>query len=73
MIQVPIGTEILSVQMQHDQPCMWALVDPEAKLFNIRILCYGTGWEVQDHVTGLNYLGTVQIDEGHEIYHFFRG
>lgn len=30
-IDMPIGAEVLTVQTQYEQPCVWALVDPKAK------------------------------------------
>ena len=72
VIQVPAGADILCVQVQLDVLCMWALVDPSAKLVTERFYVFGTGWEVPEEITGLNYVGTVQINEGHEIYHIFR-
>lgn len=29
-IELPKGATILSVHVQHGQPCLWALVDPSA-------------------------------------------
>lgn len=71
VIQMPAGSEALCVQMQHDIACLWALVYPGAKLVSRHVFLYGTGWEVPDAITGLNYLGTVQVNEGDEIYHIF--
>lgn len=42
-IEMPVGAEILSIQSQNNYPCLWALVDRNAKRENISIEIYGTG------------------------------
>jgi len=46
-VTMPIGAEILSVQMQNDTPCLWALVNPDEKETDARnIETFGTGHPV---------------------------
>ena len=44
---MPIGAEILSVQMQNETPCLWALVNPDEKDTDARnIETFGIGHPV---------------------------
>ena len=42
-ILMPIGAEILTVQMEDETPCLWALVNPKAETENRFIEIFGTG------------------------------
>jgi hypothetical protein len=69
VIDMPDGAQVLTVQMQHGEPQLWALVDPVAptvkRVFNI----YGTGHSMGDR-TG-SYIGTFQMDGGSLVFHVF--
>lgn len=71
-IQMPKRAQILTVQNQREQICLWAVVDPgePLRLGKIRIL--GTGHthspEFFDH---LRYIGSIQQDEGRLVWHVF--
>jgi hypothetical protein len=68
-IDMPVGAEILSLQTQKGEPCLWALVDTEApkevRVFEI----YGTGHPVDDDPK--KFLGTFQLRGGDLIFHVF--
>ena len=68
-IWLPEGAEILGVQVQHDQPCLWAKVDTSKPKRHRRIAIYGTGHEM----TGLDshYIGTFQLQDGALVFHVF--
>ncbi len=71
-IYMPIGAEILTVQMQNDLPVMWALLNPESPKKNRVIQAFGTGWDIDCPVgTDRKYIGTIQLDEFGLVYHFF--
>lgn len=70
LVEMPEGAEILSVQMQNDVPCAWALVDPIAARDQVKILCRGTGPPVNG-ATADRFIGTIQA--GPFVFHFFRG
>ena len=59
-LQIPSGAEFLSVQMQHGNLCLWAIVDPEKLLENEYFVIVGTGHPVPEKPKYLQYLGTVQ-------------
>lgn len=75
-IELPGGAEILAVQVQQGQPCLWALVDPSEPLKAVRFRIYGTGHPIptygaMDHIYG-KYVGTYQMRDGHLVFHMFR-
>lgn len=66
-IKMPIGAEVLTVQVQGDIPCLWALVESSVPSESRTILIFGTGHPV----SGLNnkYIGTFQL--GALVFHVF--
>lgn len=71
-IEMPIGAQILSVQVQSREPHLWALVDPkeanESRCFEV----YGTGHPIHyDMAIERNYIGTIQTNEGRLVFHVF--
>lgn len=67
--QMPKGAEVLCVQMQGDQPQIWALVDPEeTELESRHFIVFGTGHPIQGDYT---YIGTYQVLGGAFIGHVF--
>lgn len=70
IIEMPKDAEFLCVQEQMGKPCIWVMVDPDAKketrYFEIR----GTG-----HSVGRvgKYLGTWQSTGGLLVWHLFEG
>jgi hypothetical protein len=70
-VELPLGAEILTVQMQGDRLCLWAMINtlPEAIKKNRRIEIIGTGNPVP---TGdLKYISTFQMMGGGLIFHVF--
>jgi hypothetical protein len=69
-VKMPERARILSVQLQGDTPCMWALVDPEAETETRHFKVYGTGQTVEiPWGTNCQYLGTWQ--QGGFVGHLF--
>ena len=69
---IPGGAEILTLQMQGDNPCIWALVDPskEKEFRNFEV--YGTGHNIHcDMGVERKYIGTFQISGGSLVFHLF--
>jgi hypothetical protein len=66
---IPSGAEFLSVQVQNNKPCLWALVEPRNELRHYRFRCFGTGQGIDQ--SGLKYLGTTQAVGGSFAWHFF--
>jgi len=68
-VEMPMGATILSVDVQKDILCIWALVDPTRNKVNRRIRIAGTGHEIDPR--GLDYIGTAQMAGGDLIWHVF--
>jgi hypothetical protein len=66
---MPAGAEILCVQMQGTNPCIWAIVEPEATLVQRSFCVRGTGNNFDG--TEVRYIGTFQAEEGIFIWHLF--
>ena len=72
-LDLPVGAEILDIQMQHGQPRLWALVDPtetepEERVFRMT----GTGWPIDAPIDeNMRHVATVQADDGMLVWHFF--
>ena len=68
-IKVPEGARILTVQMQGDEACIWAKVDPDQREMELNIYVHGTGHTL--HENALMYIGTIQQCDGNLIWHVF--
>jgi len=69
-VMIPGGANYLTVQMQHGELCLWAMVDPDAKLVEAKFRIIGTG-NPAEGVARFDYLGTVQNLGGGLIWHVF--
>ena len=66
------GAEILSMQVQHGIPCVWALVDPDEKDVDKKsITVFGTGHPIDDNLILEKFIGTFQLNEGKLVFHVF--
>jgi hypothetical protein len=66
LVTAPAGWQPLSVQMQRNTPCIWALVDPEAPPVQQKVFVNGTGHPVERDAP---FLGTIQV--GPLVFHVF--
>ena len=70
-IPMPKGAHVLTVQVQYNKPCLWAIVDPgqptETRSFRI----FGTGHEIDIEIPHHRYIGTFQMLDGQFIGHLF--
>lgn len=70
-ITLPVGAQILSVQLQNLGMMLWALVDPESKKTEERSICiYGTGHAIYHDV---RHISTLLINDGTLVLHVFEG
>lgn len=69
VIRLPEGAGVLDVQNQHERPCLWALVDPEAEAVERVFYTFGTGHEVKTR--GIKYVGSYQLSGGAFVGHVF--
>ena len=69
-LEMPEGAEFLCVQVQFGGPCLWAIVDDEAKLETRILRIIGTGHSLPSSEQ-LAYIGTIQEAGGGLIWHVF--
>lgn len=61
IIDIPRGSNILSFQLQKDEPTIWCSVHPENEYIPYHFRLIGTGHEFnKDEV--LTFIGTIQIN-----------
>lgn len=73
-IKMPAGAEILTVQVQNGLPTLWALVNPDAPLYERIIEIFGTGNPVgigDDSGSSRIYIGSYQLYNGSFVGHVF--
>ena len=68
-ISMPVGAQVLSVQMQHGEAQLWALVDPKSpeRLRKFRVV--GTGHPIEGD-PGV-FIDTFQMNQGDLVFHVF--
>ena len=71
LITMPVNADVLCVQVQNGNPCIWAIVDTDYEVVNYEVYTYGTGHEWSD--LGCDYIGTYQLDGGSLVFHVFAG
>lgn len=72
IIKMPIGSKILSVQVQYEVPCIWALVEPSKDTTNITIEMFGTGHIIDNEESAdRKFMGTIQLGGGNLVFHVF--
>jgi hypothetical protein len=74
VVQMPLGARILSVQMQHDKPVAWAIVDTcESKLVNRTFVLVNTGADISGsaNLESAEFLTTLQFFGGDIVKHLF--
>lgn len=74
IILMPKDAEILTVQPQGHEICMWVLVDPSNEKTSRHFAIYGTGHEVDRQVNmykehDLRYIATFQVPP--YVFHIF--
>lgn len=69
-MQLPVHAEILTVQLQDNIPCIWALVDNKFPLSDVIIRMFPTGANI-DMSLNLKYCGTIQLMNGNMVIHVF--
>lgn len=71
-VEVPVGSEILSVGVQNDRMFLWAAVDTAVQgTVGVPILIYATGQEIEADLDDLFFIGTVLLYQGTLVYHIF--
>ena len=68
-LAIPKGAQVLHVEAQHGQACLWALVDPAAETEEREFGIYGTGHPLPDNLG--RHVGTFLMDSGNMVWHVF--
>jgi hypothetical protein len=68
-VELPQGSRILHIGKQNGAPCIWYECDTDRPTMKVTILCFGTGYRMDDAPV-MEYIGTVQID-GY-VWHYYR-
>lgn len=72
MIEMPLDSRPLHVDMQGNEPCMWVLVpNSEALLEKRRFKVYGTGHEIIEACHCLRHVATFLMGFGALVWHVF--
>ena len=71
VLDLPLGAKVLAVDVQHGQPQLWALVNPDHKTEPRRFRFAGTGHPIEDTADCLEYISTFQVEGGSLIFHIF--
>jgi len=72
ILSMPIGSQILSVQMQNDVPTIWAIVDELKDKENRLFMIFGTGQPFGAPGDMCEfYVGTIQTADGGFVWHIF--
>jgi hypothetical protein len=67
---MPMGADILSIQVQQGIPTIWAMVDPDAPQVMREFRCLGTGYPVPKGLP-MRFIDTVQLMDGELVFHVF--
>lgn len=71
-VALPSGAQLLTVQVQGDEPMLWALVYPNVRGVEVRsIRVYGTGHPIDVEPVRLRYIATFQLHGGALVFHVF--
>lgn len=71
-VSMPEGARVLTVQVQYETPCLWAMVDTEKPLVDHLIHIAGTGHPLPLQNVGWGqYVGSFQRLGGSLVFHVF--
>lgn len=71
VIRLPIGAEILKLDVQRGQPCLWALVAPTAETEQRNFRLAGTGHPLPDWNRTWRFIDSFQMLDGDLVYHLW--
>jgi hypothetical protein len=69
VLSMPEGAEVLSVQVQRGQPCIWAVVNPTRPPVHHTFEIRGTGHRFMGNEG--RFIGSFQLENGYLIFHLF--
>lgn len=66
VLEMPYGAKLLCLQLQNEEPCLWAQVDPTGKTVERTFAAYLTGQTLPDDPQ--SYVGTFQVSNAWGIF-----
>ncbi len=69
VLEMPHGAKVLKVECQNNQPCLWALVLPDAPKEERHFRIVGTGHPFD--AEGYRHIDTFQHHDGRLVWHVF--
>lgn len=69
-IAIPQEAEVISIQVQNDIPCIWALVNTDNPVETRRFITVGTGNEIPGCLP-MVFVGTYQLPKLGLVFHCF--
>jgi hypothetical protein len=69
IIRMPRGAQVLAVQAQGNEACLWALVNSDNELEDRKFFVRGTGHPIR--LSDGHYIGTFQLLDGAFVGHLF--
>jgi len=71
-VEMPIGANVLTVQNQNENVCIWALVDTKKETETRYFEIFGTGHNIPvDMGIERKYINTFQLQGGTIVFHLF--
>lgn len=68
ILAMPVGADIISVQMQNGILTIWAIISTEVSLIPVTIRIFGTGKEIPVDLV-LRHVGSIRV--GIHVWHVF--
>ena len=70
-LRMPAGAEILHVDVQSGQPCLWVLVDSDRPTVARGFRLAGTGHTIGDYSPAWKFVGTFLVHGGALVFHLW--
>lgn len=70
-LKIPANGEILSLQIQHEVPCLWVEVDTNSPDEERNFQFIGTGHPIDPSGAERCFIGNVQLNAGLLVFHLF--
>ncbi|MFX0202612.1 MAG: hypothetical protein ACFFCW_41440 [Candidatus Hodarchaeota archaeon] len=68
-IDMPVDAYVLSIQTQHNIPCLWVMCSSDAPKRTRTFETFGTGHPMP--IASREYVGTYQVNNGNHVFHVF--
>ncbi|WP_434006830.1 DUF7352 domain-containing protein [Paenibacillus konkukensis] len=70
-LELPLGSQILSVKEQRNEVVLYALVNPDEEIRETyNILVYGTVHDIEVNISDYEFLDSVLLQSGSLVFHY---